>query len=92
MRLTETTAGAWALAGPSCDCWGKPAVQRKTGGISVPRAPISDTPPFPPGDFAIQILLPAALTAQLIPGAEAEPDYSTTSLWKFASTEGGLFP
>jgi hypothetical protein len=29
--------------------------------------------------------LPAALSAQLIPGAEAEPDYSTTSLWKFAS-------
>jgi succinoglycan biosynthesis protein ExoO len=25
--------------------------------------------------------------AQLIPGAEAEPDYSTTSLWKFANIE-----
>ena len=43
---------------------------------------------LPPGDFAIQILLPAALSAQLIPGAEAEPD---SSLWKFAS-RGRPFP
>jgi hypothetical protein len=31
------------------------------------------------------------LYAQLIPEAEAEPDYSTTSLWKFAS-RGRPFP
>jgi hypothetical protein len=42
-------------------------------------------PPFPPRDFAIQILLPAPLNAQPIPGTKAELDYSTTSLWKFAS-------
>jgi hypothetical protein len=48
-------------------------------------------PPFPPDDFAIQVLLPAARNAQLIPGAEAEPDYSTTSLPKFVS-RGRPFP
>jgi hypothetical protein len=37
-------------------------------------------PPFPPGDFAIQILLPADLNAQLILGAQADPDYSTKAL------------
>src|SRR5262249_46931492 len=35
---------------------------------------------FPLGDFAIQILLPAALNAQLIPGVPADPDYSTKAL------------
>jgi hypothetical protein len=60
-----------------------PAAKREAEEVTMP--------PFPPDDFAIQVLLPAARDAQLIPGAEAEPDYSTTSLRKFAS-RGRPFP
>ena len=46
-------------------------------------------PPFPPNDVAIQILLPAALNAQLIPEAEAEPIPRQAS--GNSQAEGGLF-